>query len=321
MEFRKYYDPKPLPKVSKEITTFKGDGEQGIPNTYRLGNRTVTGIELGPKPVGRIQTNDKGELVSNVGKRKGYSLPGANKAILGYIKKPELKTGGTNPYGWDKDDIHPFDRLRGVTVQDLENAENTDHLQRLREKYKGRRFAGEAIGPQFGDRIYENEDGIVTDSVQERINMMNAVEAKKASEPKRLRQDLEAASDKVDSINLQRRIEDNQNLKFGYLVNQQIDADKLRYSDEQTRKAERQEDIEREDLRYKDKKLQYEAELQRQLSRDKEQLNRQERMDNFMIREYEDRQDRLDRAEKREDRRANMELGGAIFNALGSFFY
>lgn len=320
MEFREYYKPKQLPKQSKEITTIKGDGEQGIPSTYRLGNRTITGIVLGPKPIGHVKRNEKGELVPDVGKRGGYSLPGANKAILGYIKKPELKAGGTNPYGWDKDDIHPFDRLRGVTVKDLENAENTDHLQRLKEKYKGRRFAGEEIGPQFGDRFYKDAGGKLTDSVQERIKMMNDVKNKKFEETKRLRAELEAAGDKVDQTNLNRRIEENQNLKFAFLVNQSIDNDKLRYANEQTRRAERSEDLIRDQNRYDDRRLEYEAELRRQLNNDKAQLERQERMDDFMIRKYEDQEERLDRNEEREDRKALQRALSAVGAAFGGLF-
>lgn len=291
-----YINPVKLPLKNLDVVRIKGDAEKGIPNRYKVGDKTVTGIQLGPAPVG--------PKIVGVEKRGRFALPGTNAAIRGYLDKGN-KFGGSNPASWDKDDIHPFDRLRGITPKDLENAETNRTYQDLKEQYKNKRFAGKKLEIFWGD---------TPESVEERIDMMKTVSKQKKSEPSRVIDDLENARILGEAQNSGIRAENKANSSEAFMRN------KFFLLNDQMNQRQ-----EIEDKRYNEQRrtenLRYEERLQNDLRREKAQLARDERRDNFMLREYEDRQDRLDRAEKREDRRANMELGGAIFNALGSFFY
>ena len=84
MEFRDYIRPDPLPKIKLDIKKQEGNVKEGIPNYYTIGDRTIKGIQLGEERVGH--------LIVGEGKRKGYSLPGAHKAIKGYVGRDDLKS-------------------------------------------------------------------------------------------------------------------------------------------------------------------------------------------------------------------------------------
>lgn len=290
-----YIDPVKLPLKNLDVVKIKGDTEEGIPNRYKVGDKTVTGIQLGPAPVG--------PKIVGVEKRGRFALPGTNAAIRGYLDKGN-KFGGSNPASWDKDDIHPFDRLRGITPKDLENAETNRTYQDLKEQYKNKRFAGKKLEIFWGD---------TPDSVEERINMMKTVSNKKKSEPSRVIDDLENARILGEAQNSGIRAENKASSNEAFVRN------KFFFLNQQ---QEQRNEI--EDNRYREQRrtenLRYEDRLQNDLRREKAQLDRDKRRDNFMLREYEDRQDRLDRAEKREDRRALQQAIGAAAAALGSFF-
>lgn len=301
-----YIESEKLPLKNLDVVRIKGDAEAGIPDRYRVGDKTVTGITLGPAPVG---LGNQG-----VEKRGGFALPGTNAAIRGYLDKGN-KYGGSNPASWDKDDIHQIDRLRGITPQDIENAETNRTYQELQEQYKNKRFAGKKLEIFWGD---------TPESVEERIDMMKSVSNKRKTEPSRVIDDLENARILGEAQNNSIRASNTSNSneaflknKFFYLNNQE----KTRQGVEDKRYKER---TEIEDDRYNENRrsenLRYEEKLQNDLRREKAQLNRDERRDNFMLREYEDRQDRLDGAEKREERRALQQAIGAAAAALGSFF-
>lgn len=301
-----YISPEKLPLKNLDVVRIKGDPDKRIPDRYRVGDKTVTGITLGDAPVG---LGNQG-----VEKRGRFTLPLTNHAILKILDSGK-KSGGSNPYGWDKDDIHPIDRLIGITPKDLENAETNRTFQELQELYKNKRFAGEKLKVYWGD---------TKDSVEERIGMMKSVSANRKDEPTRVQDDLEdarflgeAQNNSIRALNTSNSNEAFLKNKFFYLNNQE----KTRREVEDNRYNER---TELENNRYNAERdtenLRYEERLQNDLRREKAQLARDERRDNFMLREYEDRQDRLDRAEEREDRRAVRAAAESIFNVLGSFF-
>lgn len=302
-----YIEPEKLPLKNLDVVRIKGDAEAGIPNRYKVGDKTVTGIQLGPAPVG--------PEIKGVEKRGRFALPGTNAAIRGYLDKGN-KFGGSNPSSWDKDDIHPIDRLiRRITPKDLENAEKNRTYQELQEQFKNKRFAGKKLEIFWGD---------TPESVQERIDMMKSVSNKKKTEPSRVIDDLEnarilgeAQNASIRALNTSNSNEAFLKNKFFYLNNQE----KTRQGVEDNRYNER---TELENNRYtaerETEKLRYEERLQNDLRREKAQLDRDERRDDFMMQQYNDQQDRLDRAEEREDRRAVRAAAESIFNVLGSFF-
>lgn len=301
-----YISPEKLPLKNLDVVRIKGDPDKRIPDRYRVGDKTVTGITLGDAPVG---LGNQG-----VEKRGRFTLPGTNKAILKILDSGK-KSGGSNPYGWDKDDIHPIDRLIGITVKDLENAETNRTFQQLQEKYKNKRFAGENLKVYWGD---------TKESVEERIEMMKSVSNNRNNEPTRVQDDLEdarilgeAQNNSIRALNTSNSNEAFMKNKF-FLLNEQ---DKTRRGIDDKRWEER---TKVEDNRYNENKrtenLRYEEKLQNDLRREAAQLERDERRDNFMIRQYEDTQDRLDRAEDREGREALQEAMRAVGSAFGAFF-
>lgn len=311
MEFRKYLESQPLPKKSLEVTKQEGNTKEGIPNFYQVDNRTIQGVTLGPKAEGRAI---KGE-----GKRKGYSLPGANKAIRGYVGRDDLKAGGSKR-GWDKDDIHWFDWLRGVRPDDIKNAELTDQLQLLEEKYPPTRFAGQAIRPQWGDIQYVDAEGKIRDTVQDRIKRNQEVKKLRISEPNRVRNEIGAAKREVESDNRELRAEDMNNLRFDAAYNERIDNNKLQKFQLDANEQQREFDNNFKQDQETQRRLEYEQGRRDNLLLRRQQIEENQKNYEFKVRQYEDMLERSDEREEREDQRYLMNSIKDAVSSLGAFF-
>lgn len=297
----------PLIRDEKDLTIKKilGSVENRTPNRYRVGDKVVKGIELGDAPVG---LGNQG-----VEKRNRFTLPGTNKLIRSYIKNGK-KSGGSDPYAWDKDDLKGLDGLL-ISPKDLNNAETNDTFQRLKETYKDKRFAGKKLDIYWGD---------TDDSVQNRINMMQSVADKKRTEPDRVQDEIENAVILGEAQNSGIRSENQASRNDAFLKNKF-------FSMENERRANRQQDIdrlddieERNEKRYQENRrtenLRYEDRLRNELRREKQGLERDKRLYDFQIRQYEDQQDRYDREEKKEKKEAFVDLLGDVFTGLSGFF-
>lgn len=305
MEFfgKDYIEAEKLPLKNLDVVKIKGNAQAGIPNRYKVGDKTVRGIQLGPAPVG--------PEIQGVEKRGRFALPGTNAAIRGYLDNGD-KSGGSNPSSWDKDDINLLDRfVRGITAKDVENAEKNRTYQELQEQYKNKRFAGKKLELFWGD---------TPDSVKERIEMMESVNNNRNEEPVRLQKELEdarmlgeAQNNSIRALNASNSNEAFMKNKFLLLQDQEAHRKKIedaRY-DERQKEARRERDQEQ---------LRYEERLRNELRRESAQLDRQQMMDKFTIRQYEDREDRLDREEKRDEDKELQRALSAIGGDFSSFF-
>ena len=312
-EQRKYLQPLDLPKKDLSIKIEnEGDGEAGIPRTYRIGDSVVEGVRLGPQPVGR--------KVAGEGKRGGYSLPGANAAIRNYIKNKEsLKSGGKNKFSWDSDDIHWFDKMRGVTTKDLENAELNEQLQSLRETHKNTRVAGQTlkklgIEPQFGDTVGQGKDDL--DSVQQRIQMLQSVNKQKREEPTRVRREIQEAINLGENQNRDIRADEYQANAFARLFNKDIDQEAARQDEFDLEKDRFEFDKDRLKKQDKDRALEFQQTRQDAIKRDLANLGIREKEFGLSQRRLDIEEDRLDREEKRRKEEAFTEMLGNVFEGL-----
>ena len=298
---------KPLPKKDTREMLIEGTGTgRNNPQKTQIGDITITGVQYGDAPVGLAK-----EGVQKRSEREGYkgfTLPGTATFIRNMVDRAD-KSGGTNPAAWDDGDIGPIGKLIGVTPQDLINRETDLRRMALAEdpRFKNKKLAGtnKDLQVYFGD---------TAESLQKRLDMAESVAQRKISEPGRVEQDRTAARVLTEGQNREIRAEEQRNLAFAATHDNNVEA-RLAREGEATANREWRES------QATQQRLDNEAQIRRELNREKTQLARQERMDNFMMQRYYDEQDRLDRADEREDRRALQQAIGAAFSALGGFFY
>ena len=103
--------------------------------------------------------------------------------------------GGSDPNAWDEGDIGLVGKMMGVSVQDIQNRENSLNLSTLSNKYDK---AFEALGvdrrAQFGD-----SDASLQLALQDAKDARNL----KRTEPERVRREKLAETDRVTAINEQ----------------------------------------------------------------------------------------------------------------------
>ncbi|MAP24108.1 MAG: hypothetical protein CMM87_01060 [Rickettsiales bacterium] len=298
---------KPLPKKDTREMVIEGTGTgRNNPRQTQIGDITIMGEQYGDAPVGL--GNQGVQKRSERDGYKGFTVPGTATFIRNMVDRAD-KSGGTNPNAWDEGDIGPIGRLIGVTPQDLINRETDLRRMRLAEdpRFKNKKLAGtnKDLQVYFGD---------TAESLQKRLDMAESVAQRKISEPQRVQRERTDARVITDNQNTALRAEEQRNLAFAATHDNNVEA-RLHREGEATANREWRES------QATQQRLDNEAAIRRELNREKNQLAREERMDNFMLQRYYDEQDRLDRAEKREERRAIQQAIGATFEALGSFFY
>lgn len=297
---------KPLPKKETREMVIEGTGTgRNNPLKTQIGDITITGEQYGDAPVGL--GNQGVQKRSERDGYKGFTMPGTATFIRNMVDRAD-KSGGTNPNAWDEGDIGPIGKFIGVTPQDLINRETDLRRMRLAEdpRFKNKKLAGtnKDLQVYWGD---------TAESLQKRLNMAESVAQKKIDEPQRVQKERTAARVITDNQNTALRAEENSLLGIAIANDNAVDA-RLHREGEATANREWRE------IQATQQRLDNEAAIRRELAREKNQLARQERMDNFMMQRYYDEQDRLDRADKREDRRALQQAIGAAFSALGGFF-
>ena len=297
---------KPLPKKETREMVIEGTGTgRNNPLKTQIGDITITGEQYGDAPVG---LGSKGvQKRSERDGYKGFTMPGTATFIRNMVDRAD-KSGGTNPNAWDEGDIGPIGKLIGVTPQDLINRETDLRRMRLAEdpRFKNKKLAGtnKDLQVYFGD---------TAESLQKRLNMAESVAQKKIDEPQRVQKERTAARVITDNQNTALRAEDNSLLGIAIANDNNVDARLFREGEATANRAWRESQATQQ-------RLDNEAAIRRELSRDKNRLAREERMDNFMMKRYYDEQDRLDRADEKEDRKALQQAIGAAFSALGGFF-
>ena len=109
-----------LPIVSVEPVL----GEDGY-YTFADGRR----VKAPPK---KFTTNDQTASVGTPEKGKGKAGSNIFRAqAVEHIVNQRGMGGGTNPNAWDEGDIGWWGRSQGVTIEDLQNLENTQQLPNL----------------------------------------------------------------------------------------------------------------------------------------------------------------------------------------------
>ena len=297
---------KPLPKKETREMVIEGTGTgRNNPRQTQIGDIIIMGEQYGDAPVGLAK---KGvQKRSERDGYRGFTIPGTATFIRNMVDRAD-KSGGTNPNAWDEGDIGPIGKLIGVTPQDLINRETDLRRMRLAEdpRFKNKKLAGtnKDLQVYFGD---------TAESLQKRLDMAEDVARKKLKEPQRVQKERTTARVLTDNQNTALRAEENSLLGIAVANDNAVDARKFREGEAIAAREWRESQATQQ-------RLDNEAAIRRELARERNQLAREERMDSFMLREYEDRQDRLDRAEEREDRRALQRAIGAAAAALGSFF-
>ena len=316
MSENRYMVPKlrELPKKDTREMIIEGTGiGRNNPLQTQIGDVIIRGEQYGDAPVGLA---DPKVGVLKRSDRKGYkgafglgfTLPGTARYIREMVERGDRKKFGTNPEGWDEGDILPFGKALGVTPQDLINRETDLRRMRLAEDpdFKNKKLAGtnEDLKVYFGD---------TRGSLERRLKMAEEVEKKKQSEPQRVKNERNAARILTENQNTALRAEENSLLGIAIANDNSVDARKFRETEARLAREFREDQV-------RQQRLDNEAAIRRELAREATRLGREERMDNFMIRQYEDTQDRLDRAEKREEREALQEAMRAVGSAFGAFF-
>ena len=297
---------KPLPKKETREMVIEGTGTgRNNPRQTQIGDFTIMGEQYGDAPVG---LGNKG--VKKRSERDGYrgfTIPGTATYIRNLVDRAD-KSGGKNPNAWDEGDIGPIGKLIGVTPQDLINRETDLRRMRLAEdpRFKNKKLAGtnKDLQVYFGD---------TSESLQKRLDMAEDVAQKKLEEPRRVQKERTNARVLTDTQNRALRAEDNTLLGIAVANDNAVDARKFREEEAKAAREWRESQAEQQ-------RLDNEAAITREFEREKNRLAREERMDTFMMQQYNDQQDRLDRAEGREDRRAVRAAAESIFNVLGAFF-
>ena len=297
---------KPLPKKETREMVIEGTGTgRNNPRQTQIGDITIMGEQYGDAPVGLAK---KGvQKRSERDGYKGFTMPGTATFIRNMVDRAD-KSGGTNPNAWDEGDIGPIGKLIGVTPQDLINRETDLRRMRLAEdpRFKNKKLAGtnKDLQVYFGD---------TAESLQKRLDMAENVAQKKLEEPRRVQKERINARVLTDAQNTALRAEDNSLLGIAVANDNAVDARLFREGEATAAREWRESQATQQ-------RLDNQAAISRELAREKLQLAREERMDTFMMQQYNDQQDRLDRAEGREDRRAVRAAAESIFNVLGAFF-
>lgn len=311
-----YMLPKLRPLTQKDTREMIIEGTgigRNNPLQTQIGDVIIRGEQYGDAPVG-LADPEKGVLKRS--DRKGYkgafglgfTLPGTATYIRNMVERGDKKRFGTNPEGWDEGDIGPWGKWLNVTAQDLINRETDLRKMRLAEdpEFKDRKLAGtnKNLTVYFGD---------TRDSLRKRLKMAQDVVDKKISEPQRVQKERVDARILTDNQNTGKRAEYNSLLGIALANDNNVNARKFREGEARLAREFREDQV-------RQQRLDNEAAIRRELTREQSQLARQERMDNLMIRQYEDREDRLDRAEEREEREALQEALRAVGAAFGGFF-